>query len=181
MTKPSFFSTGPQLCGRATLGRSLLGGGMLACVLLLGACASETAVEIENRQASREIARLSAPKGNVHTGWRVFQERCATCHGPDALGTDKAPDLLPRMQEMGPRRFVGLVLQRYDWNLPPTQTGQGREVSDALIDHVMQGKEPALAMPAWQGSPSVIGHIVDLYAYLLARADGSQGRGMPAL
>ena len=170
----------PDSLRNPAAGRKLLCGAAMAAALLLGACASDTAVEIENRQAARELARLSAPKGSVHTGWRVFQERCAACHGPDALGTDKAPDLLPRMQEMGPRRFVGLVLQRYDWNLPPTQTGKTHEVTDAQIDQALQGREPALAMPAWQGSPSVSGHIVDLYAYLAARAEGSQGRGRPA-
>jgi len=51
----------------------------------------------------------------------VFQDRCAACHGSDALGTAQAPDLLMRVHEMGQRRFVGLVLKRYDWNLPPDQ------------------------------------------------------------
>jgi hypothetical protein len=36
-------------------------------------------------------------------------------------------------------------------------------------------------MPAWQGEPIVIVHIVDLYAYLSARAQGAQGSGRPDL
>jgi hypothetical protein len=36
-------------------------------------------------------------------------------------------------------------------------------------------KEPAL-----QGKPRVNAHIVDLYAYLAARAEGLQGPGRPA-
>jgi mono/diheme cytochrome c family protein len=111
----------------------------------------------------------------VYTGWRVFQDRCASCHGPDASGSAKAPDLLPRVQQMGPRRFVGLVLQRYDWNLPPGSS----KGSDALVDEVLQRQEPAITMPAWEGNPTVSAHIADLYAYLSARADGTQGRGRP--
>ena len=159
--------------------RSILGRAFIASSLLLGACAGDTVVQIENTQAAQELARISRPPGTVYTGWRVFQDRCASCHGPDATGTDKAPDLLPRVQQMGPRRFVGLVLQRYDWNLAPTQTGKGRAQSDALISDVLQGKEPAMEMPAWQGNPSVNAHIADLYAYLSARAEGTQGKGRP--
>jgi hypothetical protein len=34
-------------------------------------------------------------------------------------------------------------------------------------------------MPAWDGNPMVSAHIVDLYAYLSARAEGTQGPGRP--
>jgi hypothetical protein len=37
-----------------------------------------------------------------------------------------------------------------------------------------------LTMPAWQGEPRVTAHIVDLYAYLSARAQGTQGPDRPA-
>jgi hypothetical protein len=35
-------------------------------------------------------------------------------------------------------------------------------------------------MPAWQDEPPVKAHIMDLYAYLSARADGRQGTGQPS-
>lgn len=178
MPKLSILSKNPDS------GRSWLNGrGLFFCavisLLLLGACAGDVAVEIENTQAAREAARLSSPPGSVYTGWRIFQERCATCHGPDAAGTGAGPDVLPRVREMGPRRFVGLVLKRYDWNLPPPPAANGRQAMDTLIEDVMQRKEPALTMPAWEGNPAVSAHIVDLYAYLSARAEGTQGRGRP--
>ena len=174
MTKLSMAFAKPKpRCGLVT-------GGVLAVTLLLGACAADTALEIENTQAAQELARQAKPPGSVYTGWRMFQDRCAACHGPDATGTGVAPDLLPRVHQMGPRRFVGLVLQRYDWNLPPGQSGKGREPADALVDDVMQRKEQAFTMPAWEGNPAVSAHIADLYAYLTARAEGTLGKGRPS-
>lgn len=175
MSKRSIFFAKPHFYCRLLSGGY---GAVVASALLLGACAGDVALEIENRQAAQQLARLSKPPGSVYTGWRVFQDRCAACHGPDASASALAPDLLPLVQQMGPRRFLGLVLQRYDWNLGPPQTAK-RAPSEASIDAVMQGKEPALTMPAWQGSPSVSAHIADLYAYLAARAEGTQGKGSP--
>lgn len=145
---------------------------------LLAGCGSSS-IELQNRKPAEQLAREkreALTPGSVYSGWRVFQDKCAACHGPAASGTAKAPDLLPRVRDMGSRRFVGLVLTRYDWALPP---GQARG-SEAQIDAALQ-RQPGMAvsMPAWQGEPSVSAHIIDLYAYLTARADGSQGVGTP--
>lgn len=148
-------------------------GATIASVLLLGGCT----VDVLNTQPAREVAQLSKPPGSVYTGWRVFQDRCAQCHGPAASGGLKGPDLLSRVRDMGPRRFVDTVLTRYDWNLPPDQSGGARR--SAQIEDILQRKDAALTMPAWQGEPEVQAHILDLYAYLSARADGSQGAGRP--
>jgi hypothetical protein len=45
---------------------------------------------------------------------------------------------------------------------------------------VLQGRQGAVTMPAWQGEPSVNAHVLDLYAYLSARAEGRLGTGRPA-
>ena len=157
----------------------VLYGGAVASALLLAGCAVET-VEWQNRQAAQEVARLSKPPGSVYLGWRVFQDKCAGCHGPAASGTGNAPDLLPKVREMGARRFVGLVLQRYDLNLPPDQTSSAGAAREALIEVIMERREAPFNMPAWQGEPRVNAHIVDLYAYLSARAAGTQGPERPA-
>jgi hypothetical protein len=81
---------------------------------------------------------------------------------------------------MGSRRFVSLVLTRYDWMVPQPKAGTDRASREALIDDIVQRKEDALTMPAWQGEPRVNAHIVDLHAYLSARAEGTQGPGRPA-
>lgn len=154
-------------------------GAACASALLLAGCAVET-VEWQNRQAANEVAQLSKPPGSVYLGWRVFQDKCAGCHGPAATGTGNAPDLLPKVREMGSRQFVSLVLQRYDLNLPPEQTRGDSAARNAQIEVIMERREAPLSMPEWQGEPRVNAHIVDLYAYLSARAEGTQGPDRPA-
>lgn len=147
----------------------------LGAALVLAGCA----VELENRQPAQELAQEAQSAGSVYTGWRVFQDRCAACHGPDALGTAKAPDLLPKVRDMGERRFVGLVLKRYDWNLAPDKARQSGPAMDKLVEQIMQRQGPVVVMPAWQGEPRVTAHITDLFAYLSARSQGRQGLGRP--
>jgi hypothetical protein len=81
---------------------------------------------------------------------------------------------------MGSRQFVNLVLMRYDWGLPAAQAGSEGAAREALIDDVVKQKAGMLTMPAWQGEPRVTAHIVDLYAYVSARAQGTQGPERPA-
>jgi cytochrome c553 len=151
--------------------------GALAAALLLAGCAT---VQVQNRQPAQELAQAARPPGSVYTGWRVFQERCAACHGAAAAGTTQAPDLLERVRTMGPRQFVGRVLNRYDWGLSPSQTGSEGAAREALVEEIMQRRQGALTMPAWREEPGVKAHIADLYAYLSARAEGAQGPGRPA-
>lgn len=153
----------------------------LAVALAAAGCLAGCAVEVRNPQPAQELAQAARPPGSVYTGWRVFQDKCAVCHGPAASGLAHAgPDLLVRVREMGPRRFVNLVLRRYDWNLPASQAAGESAAREALIDAIVQRKEGLITMPAWQDEPRVSAHIADLYAYLSARADGTQGTGRPA-
>lgn len=157
--------------------RGLLLGAALASALGLAGCAG---VELQNTQAAHEIAQRAKPPGSVYTGWRVFQDRCASCHGPTATGiAGGGPDLLPRVREMSSRRFVNLVLVRYDWAIPAASSGSESAAREALVEDVLQRRQGALNMPAWQGEPRVNAHIADLYAYLSARAEGTQGPGRP--
>jgi len=148
---------------------------VLCAVTLLGACS----IDFLNTRAGQELAQKAQPMGSVYTGWRVFQDKCATCHGPAGLGTAAAPNLLPKVRDIGPRQFVDIVLLRYDWNIPADRIasqGAGRE---ALVEQLVQRQDYMLTMPVWQGEPRVTAHIVDLYAYLLARAEGKQGADRP--
>jgi mono/diheme cytochrome c family protein len=156
--------------------RSAMLAAACAMALVLGGCA----IEWQNLQARREVLRASAPPGSVHTGWRVYQERCARCHGTEATGSANSPDLLVTMREMGPRRFVDVVLRRYDWNLPGGQGGGTGADREALIDQVLQRGEAAMLMPAGRDEPQIKAHVMDLYAFLAARAEGRQGPGRPA-
>ncbi len=150
----------------------------LGLALVLGAGLSACSIELTNPQPAREMAEAAKPAGSVYPGWRVFQAQCASCHGVDASGSASAPDLLPRVRTMGENQFVSLVLKRYDWGLPQATRQPGPE-HEAMVVQQVQRKGQPLSMPAWQGEPVVQAHIVDVYAYLTARAQGTQGVGRP--
>ena len=176
MTRFSIFSLKQPLNPMPPARHSLLYVGAFVSVLLLAGCS----VEFENLQPAKEAGQLTNPSGSVYTGWRVFQDKCARCHGTAATGTAKAPDLLPVVREMGPRQFVSLVLQRYDWNQQTPQARSDSSAREVAVDLIMQRKDVPVTMPAWQGEPSVDAHVLDLYAWLSARAQGTQDAGRPA-
>lgn len=147
----------------------------LAAAVAFSACAVQT-VEWENARPARELARQAEPPGSIALGWRVYQQRCAGCHGAAAEGTSGAPDLTRRMRDLGPKQFVSLVLRRYD---PLLGLGAGAP-SDSLVSEIVARRQGTLTMPAWQGEPVVTAHVMDLYAYLSARADGRVAAGRPA-
>jgi mono/diheme cytochrome c family protein len=142
---------------------------LLTAVALLGACAGGT-VRVQNTEPARQMAQeRAAPLGSAYAGWRVYQQRCASCHRADASGGDGVPDLRLRLRDVGPQRFVDLVLRRYDWGAAAGGTGSPRET---LVDEIVARQRGSVEMPAWQGEPVVGAHIMDLYEYLSARADG---------
>jgi hypothetical protein len=161
---------------KAVIVAKLLALALMSAVLLLGC-----AVEVQNTQPAQEVARLAKPPGSVSIGWRVFQERCAQCHGPQATGGAGIPNLLPLVREMGSREFVTVVLTRYDkgydWGLP--QSRERAALQPGVLESILKRDQGQITMPAWQGEPIVTAHILDLYAYLSARAQGSQGTGRP--
>lgn len=148
-------------------------------VALLTATLTGCAVEWQNPEAARQLAREQQPPGSTYLGWRVYQDRCASCHGADARGTANAPNLLTRLQTLGPRQFVSLVLYRYDSTLQG-RAATARDAREDQVDSLMTRQGQPLAMPAWQDEPRVNAHILDLHAYLAARSEGRLGAGKPA-
>lgn len=149
----------------------------MAAALALGA---GCALQVENRKPAEQLAaERDRPAGSEYLGWRVFQGKCARCHGEAATGSGQAPNLLVRMTDVGPRRFATLVLLRYDWDSADPRTRDDREAREALIEEIVRRREKPQPMPAWQGEPSVSAHILDLYAYLAARSEGRLGPGRP--
>jgi hypothetical protein len=145
--------------------------------LALSSCSEPPRVSLQNTEPARELARQrEQPAGSLYAGWRVFQQRCAECHGKLADGAGGAPNLLLRVRGLGPRRFVDVVLRRYSPGLLPIGEGSPRET---LLDDIVERRRGDLAMPAWQGDPVVNTHVMDLYAYLNARAEGRQGPEVP--
>lgn len=116
---------------------------------------------------------------NLYAGWRVFQAKCADCHGESAKGSERAPNLLPIVRNMTARHFSEMVLKRYDLGNGLVQGSESKASTDSYIDDILNRKEPPIAMPAWQGEPTVNAHILDLYAYLTARAQGKFSKERP--
>lgn len=153
---------------------------LLSAALISALTLAGCAVEWQNRQPAQEMAELAKQPGSVYTGWRVFQGKCASCHGSSATGQGSAPDLLVRLRDMGPRQFMSVVLKRYDWGLPTARVNGDSATLDELVEAILKRQAGALTMPAWEDEPEVNAHIADLYVYLAARSDGTQGPGRPA-
>ena len=122
----------------------------------------------------------------TYTGWRLFHTTCYGCHGIGAVGTDVAPNLVERVKTLTPRAFATKVLTSYRIVLPANDanTEDRSAVREAMIEEVMRrerGARGQIIMPAWEAAPKVNPHVLDLFAYLSARADGKLGPGEPGL
>ena len=82
----------------------------------------------------------------TYIGWRVFQAECATCHAADIRGSNFAPDLALRMNDMSQREFF------------------------AALDHGYFG--PCSSMPPRGRDPNVAPYYDELWSFLRARVSG---------
>jgi mono/diheme cytochrome c family protein len=89
----------------------------------------------------------------ILNGYRRYNSACNHCHGPDGVGSTFAPSLIE--QPLSFARFRAIV-----------------EQGSASAASVMRG---------FAGDPNVAPHVRDIYLYLEARAEGSIGRGRPAV
>jgi mono/diheme cytochrome c family protein len=120
----------------------------------------------------------------TYNGWRLFEAHCRACHGAGATGTAKAPDLVQRISNYTPRGFASKVLTSYRIvRMSPENGAKDQDAQrEALLEEVMRRERTARGqpvMPAWDGDEAVPPHVLDLYAYLSARADGAIGPGKP--
>ena len=121
----------------------------------------------------------------TYLGWRVFHSVCFGCHGSGGTGTDLAPNLVERVRTMTPRDFANKVLTSYRL-VPPSVEGRAEDRArerEATLEQSMRRERGAartvVQMPAWDEHAEVPAHVLDLYAYLSARADGKLGPGKP--
>lgn len=121
----------------------------------------------------------------TYLGWRVFHSACFSCHGTGGVGTDLAPNLVERVRSMTPRDFAAKVLTSYRL-VPPSTEGRDEDRArerEATLEQIMRRERGAarsvVQMPAWEAHQQVPAHVLDLYAYLSARADGKLGPGRP--
>ena len=122
----------------------------------------------------------------TYAGWKLFHTHCVGCHGVGGLGTGVAPNLVQRIVEYTPRGFAVKVLSSYRI-VPMAPDGAPPETDaerDALLEQLMKRERSERGqplMPAWDADTDVAPHVLDLYAYLNARAAGALGPGKPRL
>jgi hypothetical protein len=139
--------------------------------------------EPDPQLGSYEVKKGRADRG-TYLGWKVFHSACYGCHGLDANGTDIAPSLVERVKLLTPREFAVKVLTRYRIAIPSTEalTKSGNAYLEAMVEEVLRAERAQrreIMMPASESDPNVQPRILDLYAYLSARADGVLVRDGP--
>lgn len=168
-----------QRCGRSPRVR---GPRLSLCMLGLIASLPVSAAE---KQQSRDDPpyRIVAGKVDESTflGWRAYHSACHICHGVDAVGTGVAPNLVERVKQLSARDFSVKVLTSYRLVFPSgdLSADDPTAVRSQMVEEVLRRERGELIMPAWEGQQTIRPHILDLYAYLRARADGALGPGKP--
>ena len=98
-------------------------------------------------------------------------------------GTDVAPNLVEKIVNYTPRGFATKVLSSYRIVLMPDGSPADKDAErEALLELLMKRERQVQGqplMPAWDGDDEVAPHVLDLYAYLNARAAGVLGPGKP--
>lgn len=151
-----------------------------ACALV--AFASGLAAEPSSDGSSKPYRIVNGKVDeSTYLGWRAYHSACHTCHGPDAVGTSVAPSLVERVKSLSARDFTIKVLSSYRIVVPLSEASgdDSTAVREAFLEEVLRRERGQLVMPAWEGEASIRPHVLDLYAYLRARADGALGPGKP--
>jgi hypothetical protein len=175
----------PRSHRRNSTGRRWLARGRtVLCLLVLATTASAQAPRASEPMPGDYRIESGRVDRGTYLGWRLFHTACYGCHGVGARGTDLAPSLVDRVRDLSPRAFATKVLTSYRLVQPADEsdTTDRNAALEALIEQAMRRERRAadlIAMPAWQDNPRVQPHVLDLYAYLTARADGKLGPGKP--
>jgi mono/diheme cytochrome c family protein len=117
----------------------------------------------------------------TYRGWRAYHSACHACHGVDAAGTAIAPSLVERVRDLSAKQFTIKVITSYRIVMGWSEvTGDDQTaLRERFAEEAMRAESGQLVMPAWGGNPAIQPHVMDLYAYLRARADGALGPGEP--
>ena len=104
----------------------------------------------QDKESGNQVCKVDK---KTFTGWRTYHGFCHQCHGPDAIGSTFAPNLVELMKDLDKKRYMSSMDDGY--------TGQ------------------IGVMPGFKENPNVSKRYEELYAYLMARADGELGPGRP--
>lgn len=170
----------PYLHYNASMGPVLRAAGFIALLLPPLAAGEQSAPQETYLVIDGKVDRIT------YTGWQIYSENCAQCHGAGATGTAVAPDLTERINWLTQDQFRLRVLNRYFLTVPLQDAiAEGSNAAEEAMAEAMQARagqpDAAVDMPRWHVNPDVRHHIAELYAYLTARADGVLGPGVPEL
>jgi mono/diheme cytochrome c family protein len=118
-------------------------------------------------------------------GWRLFHSACHGCHGIGGVGSEVAPGLVERVRGMTPREFTTKVLTSYRLVAPAAGGSDEDRARERLatVEDILRRQRGSgssrVVMPGWASDDQVPTHVLDLYAYLSARADGKLGPQQP--
>ena len=153
------------------------------CFLSLLVVAAPPGATAEKPAANAAPYRVVNGKVDESTllGWRAFHSTCHACHGVDAGGTSVAPSLVERVKQLSAHDFTVKVLTSYRLVFPSSEVSgdDPTAIRSEFVEEVLRREGGDLIMPAWEGDRNVRPHVLDLYAYLKARADGALGPGRP--
>lgn len=142
---------------RSTYANVSILGIVLLTVSITTAFADEQAAP---DQASQELGSFIVKDGkvdpNTYQGYLTYTRHCQACHGPDALGSSFAPNLV---KAAGRRSFAEIA----------------RTIAGGLQI------QPGRVMPSFAEDPTVISNIPNVYSYLMARNSEELGRGRPKI
>ena len=158
---------------------------LCAVVLTAGASPAMAQTRAEPMPGEFIVVEGRVDRG-TYTGWRLFEANCQRCHGADGLGTAKAPNLVERIGNYTPRGFATKVITSYRIVPMSPDSGPPEDPAerDALLELVMKRERQQRGqplMPAWEEDVTVVPHVLDIYAYLNARAYGDLAPGKPRL
>ena len=130
---------------------------MLALAISLLAWLPVSATSVAQDEEKPYVIKDGVVDWYTFSGFRRYHAECHVCHGPDGLGSTFAPALAETMKTMPYEDYLEVVVN-------------GR---------VNIGTSAQNKMPGFGDNPNVMCFIDDIYAYLMARADGALGRGRP--
>lgn len=152
--------------------------------LLLLAAALPLAAQTRERPIPGEFVVIDGRvDAGTYAGWKLYHTACYVCHGVGGTGTDVAPNLVQKIGNYTPRGFATKVLSSYRIVPMPDGSPADKDAErEALLELLMKRERQAQGqplMPAWDSDDEVAPHVLDLYAYLNARAAGVLGPGKP--